>query len=347
MSRAQLNPSQSNVEDWLSGKRVRGGPDDLDADKGTKIYPHVRHDASRDHTPEASEKGSSGVKADRRRKTTQEQSRPMTPPSEEALDRERARVRDRDRERNRDRHRSSQREGDERPQERPRRHHREEPRAYPPRSDRGRPKRPALNTALTTPNFPRDSDQERERHRRRRYSHSSSPPPPPPPPAPAPARRGEAEDAQSSRRHHRREPPSTTSSHHRDRRDRDRDGAARSRAGSTVGSTAGSTAGGSARRARRPSLASAAPKGGRRSSFSFLSDPRFTAAATAALNAGATAAVGNFGAPDSGVKVARAALGAAAMNAFNSPAATGKAPAEAVGAHVAGLAGPGKRGRRR
>lgn len=352
MARPQFNRAHSNVEDWLDGHYEYIAPDDLGGDKGTKSYAYTPKDPFGDVSTVFSDKSSSRGKAQpSHHRSAQDHYRPMTPPSEGRLERERERARDRDYDRHHRSHKTSSRSGhdvdrdEDRQQARHHHHHRDEPR-YPPRAGRGRPQRPTLNTRQTTPDFSREErqrDRDRDRRHERRYSHSSSPP-------------RHREDKTSSPRHHRRHDDDTTTSsrHNNDdsshyRRDRDRDHRTSTKP--------------QPQPQRRPSLSHSQtapgvpqrPKGRRTSSFSgFLSDPRFTAAATAALQAGATAAVGAVGSPGAGVKVARAALGAAALGALKSPGpstpaepARAKDPAEAMGGYFADRVGRRESTRRR
>lgn len=330
MSRPQFNRSQSNVEDWLSGSYEYISPHDIDHEKGTKAYAFTPKDPFGDITPASSDKGSSKDRSQRRQKT--DRYRPMSPPSEDMLEKERARKRERDGEKDRDRDHDRYRprksshstagHDSEKENRRPR-HHRDDdsPTArYPPRADHGRPQRPRLNSAHTTPDFraareDRERERERERgrehrHRERRYSHSSSPP------------RHRDDKAASSRRHHH---------HHR------RHGGDDPAPSSPHRSSHHSTTSGTSSKPRRPSLSHrhTAPGSGlsgvgssaRRTFSGLMSDPRFAAAAHAALEAGATAAVGAVGAPNARARVARAALGAAALGALKSP---GESPAAAA-----------------
>lgn len=313
MSRPSFNRAQTNVSNWLDGQYEYMEPDHDFTDDSKRHNPYVPRDAYQDHTPDSSDKGFSRDKGHRSYKddrfSRDYHHRPITPPSEDELDRHRERDRGRDRDRDRRHsHRTSQslsgkdgHDGDREDRRHPR--HDKESR-YPPKADRGRPVRPPLNSHHTSPYMsrkdPKDKEESPERHHRsRRYSASSSPP-------------RQRKDKPSYRDDH----ASTRSS----KRDRD----TRSHHGSST-TKAGSTATSSNKTPRRPSLShtKTAPSGksfsGRAGSFSFLSDPRFTAAATAAFEAGTTAAIGAVGSKGAGVKVARAALGAAALNAFRSP----------------------------
>lgn len=362
MSRPQFNRTESNVEDWLESHYEYVSPDYLNEDKGTKSYPFTPRDPVRDHTPEPSDNSSSRSKGHRRHRAHQDSHhhRPMTPPSEDRLERERVRDRERHRPHRTSRSLSGNRghdseKGEEAARERRPRGHKpaaDEPQTqtrYPPRADRGRPKRPVLNTANTTPNFSRameDKDHEeahhQAHHRQRRYSHSSSPP-----------RHRERPSKTHQHHHHQRHVVDDDNgggggggdNHSDDQRRRHRDARSYSSRDTHSSSHAPpSTA--STTKARRPSLShsktvpphtassttTTTNKSGRRSSFSFLSDPRFTAAATAALQAGATAAVGAMGSPNAGTKVARAALGAAALGALKSP--SGASAPQAAGSYV-------------
>lgn len=299
MSRPHFNRSQSNVESWLDSHYEYMAPEQaqqiptLNDDKGTKSYPY----SPRPITPEPSENSSRNSRDKTRRHKPNSHhhtsSRPITPPSDDGLHR------DRGREQRHGHHRSSRHSSRDVGEDREkRRSHRDEEKTqarYPPRADRGRPTRPPLHSVNTTPNF-RDEEANKPRHHGRRYSVSHSPP----------RHRGErgvggAEDHSKDR----------------EQRRRDRDARSHHSGGSTTASSSKD------KTPRRPSLSHsktspAVPTKARRSSFAFLSDPRFTAAAEAALQAGATAAVGAMGSPGAGVKVARAALGAAAMGALRS-----------------------------
>lgn len=314
MSRPYFNRAQTNVSDWLDGQYEYMEPDHDLSDDSKRHNPYIPRNAHQYHTPEPSEKSSSrdkGHRSSRDYKSSRDyHHRPITPPSEDELDRHRDRDRDRGRDRDRDRHRSHRtshslgsKDGHDLDREDRRRPRHDKETRYPPKADRGRPTRPPLTSVHTSPYMSRKDPKEKEesperRHRSRRYSLSSSPP--------------RNRKDRSSRN------DDDRLSGHSSKRDRD----ARSHHGGSdakAGSTASST-----KTPRRPSLShtKTAPSGksfsgGR--SFSFLSDPRFTAAATAAFEAGATAAVGAVGSKNAGVKVAQAALGAAALHAFRSP----------------------------
>lgn len=303
MSRPSFDRSQSNVTDWLNGHYEYVTPDE--PDKGTKSYPYVRPDRFQATTPAASEESSSRGKNDvpKESRSTRRHDRPPTPPSEDEMDRARARDREQRRSSRKSHSASGARNHD--TDHRAPREHKES--RYPPRTDRGRPaRRPPMKTASTTPDF--REDKEDKRHRHRRYSNSSSPP--------------RVREDQSSRHYHHRhrsdEDDVRSSRGHRDHHD--------SRESRTLhsGSSKGSTTHSSSIKARghnepasAPATPATAPKT-RRSSFAFLSDPRFATAAQAALTAGVSAAVGAVGQPNAGVKVAQAALGAAAMGALRS-----------------------------
>lgn len=300
MPRPSFNREQTNVSDWLDGQYEYMEPDyDLISDDTKRRNPYIPREAYHDLTPDSSDKGPA---RDRRhhKSSRDHHARPLTPPDDDELHRHRRH--DRGRDRHRDTHRShrtslSSKDPHDLDREEPRRARHEKDTRYPPKADRGRPTRPPLNSAHTSPYIPRKEqakgkEESPDRHHRssRRYSVSSSPP----------RHRGD----KSSRRGH-------DSYGHSSRRDRD------TRSHHDKADTA-------SKNPRRPSLShtKTAPSGksfsgGR--SFSFLSDPRFTAAATAAFEAGATAAVGAVGSKNAGAKVARAALGAAALNAFRSP----------------------------
>lgn len=333
MSRPYYNRAQTNVSDWLDGQYEYMEPDHDIADDTKRHNPYIPKDVYQDTTPEPSEKSSlrdRGHRSHRDHKSSRDyHHRPITPPSEDELDRHRARGRDRDREGRRSHrtsHSLSSKDNHDLDREDRRRPRHEKETRYPPKTDRGRPARPPLNSVHTSPYMSRKEPKEKEEsperhHRSRRYSASSSPP-------------RHRSDKSSRYDDH--------SSGHSSKRDRD----TRSHRGESSSSKAGS-ASSSSKKPRRPSLAHThtAPSGksfsgGR--SFSFLSDPRFAAAATAAFEAGATAAVGAVGSKNAGVKVARAALGAAALNAFRSPPpepAPAPVPADPLAARPGGRAG--------
>lgn len=320
MPRPSFNRAQTNVSDWLDGQYEYMEPEYDFGDDTKRHNPYIPRDAYHDPTPEPSEKSSTrdrGHRSHSDHKSSRDyHRRPITPPSEDELDRYCDRGRDQDRDRRRSHrtsHSVSSKDGHDLDREERRRARHEKHTRYPPKADRGRPTRPPLSSAHTSPYMsrqePKDKEESPDRHHRsRRYSASSSPP------------------------RHRSDKSSRHGDHsyvHSSRRDRD----TRSR---HDGSSSKADSAASSKKPRRPSLAhtKTAPSGksftgGR--SFSFLSDPRFTAAATAAFEAGATAAVGAVGSKNAGAKVARAALGAAALNAFRSPPSSptsAPAPAE-------------------
>ncbi|KAJ4396190.1 hypothetical protein N0V93_000409 [Gnomoniopsis smithogilvyi] len=309
MSRPSFDRSQSNVTDWLSGHYEYMSPDE--SDKGTKSYPYIRPDRFQATTPAASEESSSRGNNDnpREHRSTRRNDRPPTPPSEDEME-DRTRTRDREQRRSARKSHSASGARTHDTDHRALREHKET--RYPPRTDRGRPpRRPPMNSASTTPDF--REDKEDKRHRHRRYSNSASPP--------------RVREDKSSRHYHRHRSDDDdvrSSRGHRDHRD-SKDTSHTHYSGSSRGSTTHS----SSTKARShkepapapaaaPAAAAATPKS-RRGSFAFLSDPRFATAAQAALTAGMSAAVGAVGKPNAGVKVAQAALGAAAMGALKSP----------------------------
>ncbi|PSR90334.1 hypothetical protein BD289DRAFT_481798 [Coniella lustricola] len=324
MARPSINRAHTNVKDWLDDHYEYIEPDeDMLQNQSNKPYvpKHTYSDLSPDPSDESSptSAGSTRRHHDRYRPRN---NRPPTPPSEDDLN-----TRDERTAGCNERYVPQSKEG-----------------RYPPRADHGRLRRPPINTATTSPDLRRNGSGTRHR----RYSTSSSP--------------TRHREDKSSRHHSRREDePSARSTRHRDR-DADRpqrhhyDHDDRSHRGGGAGGrnreTHSSTQGSSTAKSRRPSLShtqtvpSSASAGHaskpKRSSFSFLNDPRFTAAATAAFQAGATAAVGAVGSPNAGAKVARAALGAAAMGAFKSPVSSPPPaspakpdPGEALGSYFA------------
>lgn len=358
MTQPSFNRRQSNVKDWLdSHHEYMAADQDVIDEKGNKFYV-PRNLAAANITPEPSDDGSSRSKGHRPYESSRHhRTRPITPPSEGEVEDER-KDRDHDRDRRRSHQTSSRASSGSRPhdverEDRRPRHDKET--HYPPRAGRGRPHRPPMNTASTTPDFREDGSDTRHR----RYSVSHSPP------------RHRDQDRSSRSHHHRRRDDGASSPtrhhhhhHHRDRdadrerRHRDRDGS-----GSTTSTTTNTSTKDPTKKPRRPPLSRSqtAPGAGaksRRGSFSFLSDPRFTAAATAALQAGATAAVGAVGTPGASIQVARAALGAAALGALRSPkpaeaeeeaapssSSSRRDPAEATGAYLADHVG--RRGSKR
>ncbi|KAL1867674.1 hypothetical protein Daus18300_006229 [Diaporthe australafricana] len=290
------NPSRgsSSVDDWLDGQYEYIVPDkDLN-------NPYVPRDAARDITPEGSDASPPRAKGTRssNHKSPKDRYRPATPPEEDGLDRERHRHKAKS---------SRSHDGD----RDTRRSHHDKDTKYPPKSDRGRPRRPAMSNRATSHYVPR-KEESPERRSHRRYSLSSSPP----------RHRGD-KSSRHYRRHEDRSPsPPPRSSRKKDDRERE----SRRHHDGSSGSTKGS-------KSRRPSLShsqtSKDPKKPSISSrsISFWNDPRFKTAAEAALTAGASAAVGLAGEKgawggNKGGKVLRAGLGAAALSAFKSPAAT-------------------------
>lgn len=295
MSKSNHPRGSSSVDDWLDGQYEYMVPDkDLN-------NPYVPRDAARDITPEPSDTSppqSRDSHSSRKHRSSKDRYRPATPPEENDLDKER------------DRHghkgRSTRSHDGDRDT---RRSHHEKDSKYPPKADRGRPRRPPMGDRATSHYVPR-KEESPERRSSRRYSLSSSPP----------RHRGD-KSSRHYRRHEDRSPsPPPRSSRKKDDRERESRGHHHGSSGSTKGS-----------KSRRPSLshsqASKDPKkpsiGSR--SFSFWDDPRFKTAAQAAMTAGASAAVGLAGEKggwggDKGAKVLRAGLGAAALSAFKSPA---------------------------
>lgn len=311
MSKSNYSRGSSSVDDWLDGQYEYMVPD--------KDFnnPYVPRDAAKDITPEHSDASPPRSKEGRPSKhhsSVKDRYRPVTPPEEDDLDKERDRHRHKGRStRSHDGDRDS------------RRSHHERDTKYPPKSDRGRPRRPAMSNRATSHYVPRKEDSP-ERRPHRRYSLSSSPP----------RRRGDKSSRHYHRHHEDRSPsPPPRSSRKKDDRERESRGHHHSSSGSTKGS-----------KSSRPSLSrsqtSKEPKkpsiGSR--SFSFLDDPRFKTAAQAAMTAGASAAVGLAGQKggwggDKGAKVLRAGLGAAALSALKSPAPSpDPAPAPAAPAPV-------------
>ncbi|KAJ0119070.1 hypothetical protein J7T55_013305 [Diaporthe amygdali] len=307
MSRPSYNRGSSSVDDWLDSQYEYIAPDkDLN-------NPYVPRDAARDITPERSDASptrSKGSRSSRNHKSPKDRYRPETPPEEDDLDKER------------DKHRHTGKSSRSHDGDRDsRRSHQDKDTKYPPRSDRGRPRRPPMSSRAASHYVPRKEDSP-ERRSHRRYSLSSSPP----------RHRGDKSSRHYHRHHEDRSPsPPPRSSRKKDDRDRD----SRKHHGSSSGSTKGS-------KSRRPSLSHSQtskdtkkPSASSRS-YSFWNDPRFRTAAEAALSAGATAAVGLAGekgrwGSDKGGKVLRAGLGAAALSAFKSPApAPEPAPAAAA-----------------
>lgn len=320
MSKSTYSRGSSSVDDWLDNQYEYIVPDkDLN-------NPYVPRDAARDITPEhsdASPPRSKESRSSKNHRSSKDRYRPVTPPEEEDLDKERDRHRHKGRStRSHDGDRDS------------RRSHQERDSKYPPKADRGRPRRPAMSNRATSHYVPRKEDSP-ERRSHRRYSLSSSPP----------RHRGD-KSSRHYRRHEDRSPsPPPRSSRKKEDRERDSRG---HHHGSSSGSTKGSTKG---TKSRRPSLShsqtSKDPKKPSISarSFSFLDDPRFKTAAQAAMTAGASAAVGLAGqkggwSGDKGAKVLRAGLGAAALSAFKSPAPSPD-PAPAPAPAPAEPAGPG------
>ncbi|POS73698.1 hypothetical protein DHEL01_v207911 [Diaporthe helianthi] len=321
MSRFNPPRSSSRVDDWLDSQYEYIAPD-----KDTN-NPYVPRDATTDATlenPDISPPRSKGSHSSKEHKSPRDRYRPVTPPPEED---------DLNRERDRHRHKgksSRSHDGD----RESRRSHQDRDTKYPPKSDRGRPRRPAMTDRATSHYVPRKEDSPERRHRR--YSLSSSPP----------RHRGD-KSSRHYHRHHEDRSPSPPPRSSRKKDDRDRESRGHHHHGSG-GSTKGT-------RSRRPSVSrsqtSKEPKrpssssGGR--SFSFWNDPRFMTAAEAALTAGATAAVGLAGQKggwggDKGGKVLRAGLGAAALSALKSPAPAPE-PAPAPAPEPAAPAEPGHR----
>ncbi|KUI72748.1 hypothetical protein VM1G_08307 [Cytospora mali] len=320
MSGPYYNGAQPpSVEGWLDGQYEYMAPDkDFEESKGNPSY--IPRDAYRDHTPEHSDVTSSSARGhrlprDRYHSTAKERYTPASPPPEEDLERER----DQHRHGSGQTHRRDRDYDVDREDHRPR-HDRDT--KYPPKADHGRPHRPPLNTATTSPHLTAgrptaDEDDARPRHRR--YSQSSSPP----------LHQGDKSSRHHhhSRRHEDRSPsPPPRSSKKKDDRGRDRDSRTHhSGSGSSRGTSSSNT------KPHRPALARSqtAPhgkdlkNGSSSRSFSFLNDPRFMTAAEAALQAGATAALASGGGKwgkDKGAKVIGAGLSAAALSALKGPA---------------------------
>lgn len=316
MSKSNYSQGSSSVDDWLENQYEYMVPDkDLN-------NPYVPRDAARDITPEhsdASPPRSKESRSSKNHRSSKDRHRPLTPPEEGDLDKERDRHRHKGRStRSHDGDRDS------------RRSHQDRDTKYPPKADRGRPRRPPMGNRATSHYVPR-KEESPERRSHRRYSLSSSPP----------RHRGDKSSRHYHRRHDDRSPsPPPRSSRKKDDRERESRGHHHGSSGSTKGS-----------KSSRPSLSRSQtskdpkkPSLGSRS-FSFLDDPRFKTAAQAAMTAGASAAVGLAGQKggwggDKGAKVLRAGLGAAALSAFKSPApspdpAPAPAPAPAAPAEPA------------
>lgn len=317
MSKSNYPRGSSSVDDWLDGQYEYMVPDkDIN-------NPYVPRDAARDITPENSDTSpprSKGSRTSKEHKSSTDRYRPATPPEEDDLNRQR--------DRHRHKGKSSRSHDGDRDS---RRSHQDRDTKYPPKADRGRPRRPAMSNRATSHYVPRKEESPERRHRR--YSLSSSPP----------RHRGDKSSRHYHRRHEDRSPsPPPRSSKHKDDRDRESRGHHHGSGGSTKGT-----------KSRRPSIShsqtSKEPKrpssSGR--SLSFWNDPRFMTAAEAALTAGASAAVGLAGQKgawggDKGGKVLRAGLGAAALSALKSPAPTPE-PAPAPAPEPAAPAEPGPR----
>ncbi|ROV98135.1 hypothetical protein VPNG_08586 [Cytospora leucostoma] len=326
--------AQPSVESWLDGQYEYIVPDrDSNEHRGKTSYPP--RDAYRNLTPEFCDEGSSRDKGhrypkDKYHSTAKDRYTPATPPSEEGLERERnqnlhgsdqARRRDRD-------------HGVDREEHRPR-HDRDT--RYPPKADHGRPSRPPLNSAATAPHLTAGQALKTEDPRRtsqRKHSQPSIP------------LRDRGDDKPTRSQHTRRNDdddrspsPARPSKKRGSRDDRDT-----RKDHHNTGSSRNTTTSPIAKPPppRRPSLSHSQttpygrdPNNNKKRpgvsssshrSFSFLKDPRFMTAAEAALQAGATAALGSGGGKwggDKGAKVLGASLSAAALSALrNSSAAT-------------------------
>lgn len=319
MSKSNYPRSSSSVDDWLESQYEYMVPDkDLN-------NPYVPRDAAKDITPEhsdASPPRSKGSRTSKDHKSSKDRYRPVTPPEEDELNKERDRHRHKGRS-------SRSHDGD----RESRRSHQDRDLKYPPKSDRGRPRRPPMSNRAASHYVPRKEDSPERRHRR--YSVSSSPP----------RHRGDKSSRHYHRRHEDRSPsPPPRSSRKKEDREKESRGHHHGSSGSTKGS-----------KSRRGSLSQTSkdpkrPSGSGRS-LSFWNDPRFMTAAEAALTAGASAAVGLAGQKgtwggDKGGKVLRAGLGAAALSALKSPApapAPAPAPEAAPAPEPAAPAGPGPR----